>query len=1187
MNNLKTSLLLLFLFLSSISFGQGYKDILRVKKNNRWGAIDRTGRVVIPAKYEYLGDFNQHGIALFRANNKYGAVNIQSREILPAIYDDVRIDSVQGIIVAKDGKWGILQPNGKQVFSIDFDKIIHAPHGHFWLWKEGKKGVANSKGVEVVPVIYDEVHIFSPQRFIVQKGVQVGLLDDIKGEILGLEYDSIKISSSIDKTIRVYKHGKSGLTSWEGKFIIEPSYKDIQIYPSQPYYRTFNEDRHVGLIEKHGKHILDTIYRDIRVLPNGRIMAKRNGKWEGLTAEGKVFTKAKWNNFEYFSEDYLILKKNHTHAGLFSFEKDSLILDSEYVRFEYAFENYIRAYKHGGSYLIHPDGKVLTNTTYSSYIYLGRDLFGIKQDKNWGIMTKDGKVLLDPVFERIYAFPKTLPLTLVINDGKYGLVNTEGKMLCQTIYDKIEVYKETQRAKAKKGEVTTIFEFNKAGRVVDSYKFEKVISLSVKSSVATDSAFRFVPPSRQRFEDSIIDSVGTAYSDAQRKKGKIANFGTYRNKWIRLKGTWIDTEAGGHYKNVPIDFFGHNIARVLMKVKYQLRFSYLTKRGTEIAIIPLKQKRRTVRHKIGFLGEFSDSLMRINLGGKLHYQPKTKENKAYSLTADMETFDSQSLRYQLAKSRMLLYDNLRTSIPICSGGTWGFLNRNGGLAIPPIYEFVQNFRNGQAIAKKGGKWGVINTQNEIVIPFKYDLIDYLPDSDQQFYLLEIHGKKHGFVDALGRDIIPTDHDHLNHFSEGIASVKSGHLWGFVDKAGRWIAKPIYLAVRDFGNGLAAVRTEAGWGYINTRGNIVIEPQFIRAGKFNSGLAPVKPKRGRSGFIDIQGNFVIEPQFDRVSEFKYGRAMVKVSQKDWGMIDTKGNFLLQPKYKRLEFAQDSGYVLANQNYMWGLCDLNGDKLTGFKYKKITSFSEGLAAVQLKKNESSKSTFGYINRSGKLVIPHQFKKAGDFKEGFAVVSSSHQKYYYINKKGVKVFNLEAKKATPFSEGKAIVWMSEHDSRFINTKGEEILKNENYRPLKNFQNGRAIVLATTYNSITKKTHHGQYALDSLGNLLPTSTMTFHTGFQHGVSFALKNGKYGLVDINGVPLSSFKYDGFAKWHKGLCRVYVNRLKGIANLNGELVAEPKFHHVKYLGLQLFKMERADELGYLTSDGKWLWEVRK
>ena len=309
MNNRILYFLLITFLCIHISYGQTNDNILRIKKDNKWGAINPSGQIVIPPKYEFLGDFNEFGVALFRENNKYGAINLQNQEVLPAIYDDVRIDSTEGIIVAKAGKWGILNLQGKTVFSVDYDKIAHAPHKHFWLWKGNKKGVANSKGKEVVPVKFDEVMIFSPQRFIVQLGDSVGLLDDIQGEVLPVKYDSLKISSTIDKTIRVYIHGKSGLTSWEGKEIIEPAYKNIKPYPSHPYYITFNEDRHVGLIEKHGLHVLDTLFRDVKVLPNGRIMAKQLGSWIGFMPDGKQFTKQKWENFEYLSEDYLILKK--------------------------------------------------------------------------------------------------------------------------------------------------------------------------------------------------------------------------------------------------------------------------------------------------------------------------------------------------------------------------------------------------------------------------------------------------------------------------------------------------------------------------------------------------------------------------------------------------------------------------------------------------------------------------------------------------------------------------------------------------------------------------------------------------------------------------------------------------------------------------------------------------------------
>lgn len=66
-------------------------------------------------------------------------------------------------------------------------------------------------------------------------------------------------------------------------------------------------------------------------------------------------------------------------------------------------------------------------------------------------------------------------------------------------------------------------------------------------------------------------------------------------------------------------------------------------------------------------------------------------------------------------------------------------------------------------------------------------------------------------------------------------------------------------------------------------------------------------------------------------------------------------------------------------------------------------------------------GYIDKTGKVVIPLQFNHAHGFHEGLAVVSKifgKNEKYGYINKAGKVVIPLQFDYANPFDKGLAQV-------------------------------------------------------------------------------------------------------------------------------------------------------------------------
>src|SRR5271157_5962548 len=80
---------------------------------------------------------------------------------------------------------------------------------------------------------------------------------------------------------------------------------------------------------------------------------------------------------------------------------------------------------------------------------------------------------------------------------------------------------------------------------------------------------------------------------------------------------------------------------------------------------------------------------------------------------------------------------------------------------------------------------------------------------------------------------------------------------------------------------------------------------------------------------------------------------------------------------------------------------------------SAFHDGLAMV-FRENK-----YGFIDKSGKVVIPIQFQYAMPFSEGLAAVSASTDALWvYIDKTGKPVISLQLKDASPFSDHLASV-------------------------------------------------------------------------------------------------------------------------------------------------------------------------
>jgi hypothetical protein len=341
-------------------------------------------------------------------------------------------------------------------------------------------------------------------------------------------------------------------------------------------------------------------------------------------------------------------------------------------------------------------------------------------------------------------------------------------------------------------------------------------------------------------------------------------------------------------------------------------------------------------------------------------------------------------------------------------GKYGYIDKTGKIVIPPQYANAERFFEGLAAVKIGGKWGFIDKTGTLVIPPKYNHTHAEHFSEG---LAPVHigrNGNYGYIDKTGKLVIPHKYhnEYADHFSEGLAPVHVGRNgnYGYIDKTGQmifslprdyfpaWSPEPglqdyyswgsglglkNYATHSGFSEGLAAVFAGSigKCGYIDKTGQMVMPLQYDRANRFTEGLAAVMIS-GMWGYIDKTGKTVIPLRYSHAERFSEGLAAVLVSGK-WGFIDKTGQMVIPPQYD----VQQYGGV-----WVGGLLDM--DKTAN------SHFSEGLASVRVGKK------WGFIDRTGQMVIPPLYDHAGPFSEGLAYVKVG-KKWGYIDKTGEYVW------------------------------------------------------------------------------------------------------------------------------------------------------------------------------------------
>jgi hypothetical protein len=119
-----------------------------VKKNNKWGCIDKTGKVRIPFLYDEAAGFTREDRAAVAINGKFGHIDKTGKVRIPLKYDFASYFSNGVSMIRLQRKYGFMDKNGKLVTELKYDDarpfdkkttIVHRSGLRYELSLDGKE----------------------------------------------------------------------------------------------------------------------------------------------------------------------------------------------------------------------------------------------------------------------------------------------------------------------------------------------------------------------------------------------------------------------------------------------------------------------------------------------------------------------------------------------------------------------------------------------------------------------------------------------------------------------------------------------------------------------------------------------------------------------------------------------------------------------------------------------------------------------------------------------------------------------------------------------------------------------------------------------------------------------------------------------------------------------------------------
>lgn len=385
--------------------------------NGKWGVIDNKGSVIIDLNYKEMivvpdkktdlfivtYDVNyENGTYKTKILDKNGREKLSNFNNVQAIenYNNNEVWYESNVLkYQKNGKWGLITFDGKEIIPADYDKIYALP------------GIQKS--------------------IIIEKDGLVGLVSNSLGEIV-IKPNYAEITSLTNTYDNGYivknKDSYYGIITTDKKTILNFKYDDISHVTGGDMY-VVTEEGKTKLIKKDGETVLDSGFDEIISIDGDSIIIKKDGKYGVIKVSGTVVIPLEYDDLKYTFDRNYIAKKNDKYGIIKS--GNETIIDFKYLSATYRKEaNFIEAETE--------DYKTDIIDSSFNTVLSGVIISEVNREKGYI------RVRLDDEYQYYnFKFEKkktqdvltTNTLFLVKENGKYGYENKNGNKVVDCIYD--------------------------------------------------------------------------------------------------------------------------------------------------------------------------------------------------------------------------------------------------------------------------------------------------------------------------------------------------------------------------------------------------------------------------------------------------------------------------------------------------------------------------------------------------------------------------------------------------------------------------------------------------------------------------------------------------------------------------------------------------------------------------------
>ena len=418
--------------------------------NEKWGVINQLGETVIAPSYREMlvipDKTKEVFLCTYDINEETGeyktkAINSKNEEILTG-YDKIEaIDNIDKnenvwyednvLRVQKDGKYGLIDLNGKELLPAEYDEIIglNGIENSILIKKDDKYGLVNDTGSVIIEPNYKEIknlgETYREGYITIDENDKYGVIGATKMKLLDNKYDNIEQVYLSDYYL-VTENGERKVINSSGETILNSGFDQISSKTEDGFIYVFQGL--YGEINTTGEVQIEPTYQDLKQVKNGVYIAKNNDRYGIIDNEGNTMIPFDYTLITYNKDSKLfiaddanynttIINENYESkiTGILSEINTTksyirMRVDDEYkyydlscqekTNIEVLEDNTLFLSKKDGKYgFVDEKGNVVVDYIYDDATEQNEYGFvAVKKDGKWGAIDKDGKVVVEPIY---------------------------------------------------------------------------------------------------------------------------------------------------------------------------------------------------------------------------------------------------------------------------------------------------------------------------------------------------------------------------------------------------------------------------------------------------------------------------------------------------------------------------------------------------------------------------------------------------------------------------------------------------------------------------------------------------------------------------------------------------------------------------------------------------------------------